>query len=131
MLFPAAFLIMLVLGSLAIDAGAVFVGQRDLASAAGAAANDATTLGLNLERLRDDGTLVLDPGLVESSVLATLGRRGIADQLAAPPEIEIAGDQISVTLTRHVAYVIAPALPGAPAGRTVTVTARASAITDS
>lgn len=130
LLFPAAFLIMLVLGSLAIDAGVVFLGQRDLAAAAGAAANDATTLGLDLAQLRDQGQFALDPALVESEVRSALERRGILGSLQSAPEVRVVGDQVEVTLTRHVDYLIAPALPGGPSGRTVSVTVRSRAEID-
>lgn len=130
LLFPAAFMVMLILGSLAIDAGVVFLGQRDLAAAAGAAANDAATLGLDLGALRTEGELRLDHRLVESAVASALARRGVLGGLTSPPEVTVEGDQIVVTLTRHVDYVIAPALPNGPRGRTVSVTVRSRAVID-
>jgi hypothetical protein len=128
MLFPAAFLIMLVLGSLAIDAGAVFLHQRELASAAGAAANDAVTLGLDQELLRGEGSLRLDPASVRRTVDASLARRGLRDQLLEPPLVVILDDhRVQVTLVAHAPYVIAPALPDSRSGRVVRATVTASA----
>ncbi len=132
MLFPAAFLIMLVLGALAIDAGAVFLHQRDLAAAAGAAANDAATLGLDLDRLRDGGEPALDDDLARDAVVSSLQRRGVLDRLAEPPTVEVVDDRtIEVTLVSFADYVISPALPGNRGGRLVTVTVRTDAILDS
>ena len=131
MLFPAAFLIMLVLGSLAIDTGAVFLRQRDLAAAAGAAANDAATLGLDLVELREGGIASLDPALVEVAVRRSLDRRGVLSDLVEPPAVSIVDDiAIEVTLVAEAKYVIAPALPNGPTGRTVRVTVRANAVLD-
>lgn len=131
LLFPAAFMIVLVLGALAIDSGAVFLRQRDLASAAGAAANDAATLGIDLERLRSDGETVLDPHLVAAVVDASLARRGLLDDLLEPPLVTIVdGTRVEITLTAYADYVIAPALPGSPDGRTVRATVAADAVTD-
>ncbi|MFP3905895.1 MAG: hypothetical protein ACLFWR_02620 [Acidimicrobiales bacterium] len=131
LLFPAAFMIVLVLGALAIDAAAVFLDQRELAAAAGAAANDAATLGLAHKRLRHDGELWLDPVRVTEAVEASLDRRGVLDSLLEPPEIVVlGGSRVEVTLVAHADYVIAPALPGDRSGRTVRATVGADAVLD-
>jgi Flp pilus assembly protein TadG len=131
LLFPAAFMVVLVLGALAIDASAVFLRQRDLASAAGAAANDAATLGLDREHLRAEGVVWLDPDVVEAAVLDSLNRRGVLSELLEPPLVEVVGDRrVVVTLVAHASYVIAPALPGSADGRTVRVTVRVDAVLD-
>jgi uncharacterized membrane protein len=131
LLFPAAFMIVLVLGALAIDAGAVFLRQRDLAAAAGAAANDAATLGIDRHRLRTDGEVWLDPILVEAAVQSALASRGALDGLLEPPRVAVVdGRRVEVTLMAHGAYVIAPALPGNLDGRIVRVTIGADAVID-
>lgn len=131
LLFPAAFLVVLLLGSLAIDTGVAFLHQRELASAAGAAANDAATLGLDPDALRLDGRVDLDPALVRAVVDESLARRGVLDSLTEPAHIEIVGgNEIRLSLSARVDYVIAPAFPGAPDGRAVRATARAVATGD-
>lgn len=131
LLFPAAFMIVLVLGALAIDAAAVFLHQRELAAAAGAAANDAATLGLAHERLRHDGEVWLDPVRVAEEVEASLERREVLDSLLEPPEVVVlGGSRVEVTLVAHADYVIAPALPGDRGGRTVRATVGANAVLD-
>lgn len=120
LLFPAAFLIVLLLGSLAIDAAVVFLHQRELAAAADAAANDAVVLGLDPVVLRNDGLAILDPVLVRAEVDASLRRRGILGSLVEPPHVEILdGNRLRLSLVARADYVIAPALPGAPTGRTI------------
>lgn len=131
LLFPAAFLIVLTLGSLAIDAAVVHLRQRDLASAAGAAANDAAMLGIDQTQLREGGALVLDPLRVERAVVEALQRRGALEGLLEPPTIRLVDDRtIEVHLVAHASYLIAPALPGAPDGAVVRATGRASAVLD-
>lgn len=131
MLFPAAFMITLVLGALAIDAGVVFLHQRELAAAAGAAANDAATLALDEEHLRATGETRLNPEAVAAAVADSLDRRGILDELSEPPQVNVvAGTRVEITLVSHVDYVIAPALPGGFDGRTVRVTVSSTAVID-
>jgi hypothetical protein len=131
MLAPAAFLIVLVLGSLAIDAAAVHLRQRELAAAAGAAANDAVTVGLDQGVLRSTGELVLDPARVEAAVLDVLARHGVLDELLEPPRITVLDDRtVEVRLHAVAEYVIAPALPGDHRGREVRATVRATGIAD-
>lgn len=130
MLMPAVFLIVLVLGSIAIDAGVVFLHQRDLAAAAAAAANDATTLGLDVDQLRDQGNVGLDPDLVVAAVNDSLTRRGVLDELVAPPRITVSVDQVEITLVSHAEYIIAPSILGERAGRDVTVTVRSQLVID-
>lgn len=131
LLFPAAFMIVLLLGGLAIDAAAVHLRQRDLAAAAGAAANDAVMHGLDEERLRERGELVLDPRAVERAVLDSLARRGVLDELVEPPSIRVTPDgRVEVGLSAEATYVIARALPGERRGRVVRATVDARAVLD-
>jgi hypothetical protein len=131
LLFPAAFLIVLALGAMAIDAAAVHLRQRELAAVAGAAANDAAMLGLDRDLLRRSGDLALDPITVERAAMAALDRRGVLDELLEPPTIRVIGElTVEVSLVAHAAYVIAPALPGDRAGQVVRASAHARAVAD-
>ena len=130
LLFPAAFLIVLVLGAIAIDAGIAFMRQRELAAAAGAAANDALAIAVEDSVGRGDG-LVIDPAALESAVTLSLDRRGVLDTLTAPPDIAILGpDEVRITLVSRADYVIAPALPGGPDGTPIRATATAHLVVD-
>src|SRR5690606_4452836 len=131
MLFPAAFLIVLVLGAIAIDAGVAFMRQRELAAAAGAAANDAIGVAVDETLTRQAGELRIDPVALERAVLASLARRQILDTLSEPPQVRMLGDDsVEVTLARHADYVIAPALPGERDGVIVHATATATLVID-
>lgn len=130
LLFPAAFLIVLVLGAIAIDAGVAFMRQRELAAAAGAAANDAVAIAVEESLLRGEG-LVVDPDVLQRAVEASLDRRGVLDTLTAPPLVVVTDpDRVEVSLVAHVGYVIAPALPGGRDGTTIRASAGVRLVVD-
>jgi Flp pilus assembly protein TadG len=125
-LFPAAFLIVLVLGAIAIDSGAAFLRQRELAAAADAAANDAITLAVH-DSIALGAAPAIDPAAADEAVRQSLARRGVLDGLSAPPRVTVvASDRLEVHLEAVAEYVIAPALPGGVDGTPVeaTVTVR-------
>ena len=117
MLMPAAVLIVILLGSIAVDFAVAFLGERELASLAAAAANDAATAAFDAERFRDDGTFVLDLDRAEEIVASTIDASSTEVELQ-PPEVEpvtVDGRPgFRVTLRGTVDYVFAPAVPGLP-----------------
>ena len=113
MLMPAAVLIVLVLGAITVDLTVVRLGQRELIAAAGDAANDAATYGLDESALRAGRGYAIDAARAEAAVLASLDAKGLLDRLAAPPAVTIDDDgTVEVRLVRAVPYVFAKALPG-------------------
>ena len=125
MLMPAAILIVVALSAVAVDLSTVLLAQRELASAADAAANDAVTYGIDEDHLRRGGRYRLDPGRVERAVTAALRTQGLA---TARREIEILGARtVRVTLRRWVTYIFAPAIPGSRGRTAVTAGATATA----
>jgi len=125
MLMPAAVLIVLLLGAIAVDLTVIHLHQR----AAGSAANDAVTYGLDQSALRRGDGYRLDPDRVHQAVTESIESQGLTDDLAAPPQISItAPDTVTVTLDLHADYIFARALPHGP--RTTTVHATASATAD-
>jgi Flp pilus assembly protein TadG len=119
LLVPAGVLIVLILGSIAVDFSIAFLGEREVSSLAAAAANDAAAAGVDLEHLRETGEFRLDPARVEQVVEATLASSSTEVDLE-PPFVEVTlldGEPaVRVRLTGTVDYVFAPALPGGPDG---------------
>ena len=76
MLMPAAVLIVMVLGAIAVDLTAVRLGQRELIAAAGDAANDAVTVGLDEAALRSGQGYRLDPDRAGTPCSTRWPRRG-------------------------------------------------------
>ena len=89
-LYPVGFLIVVMLGAIAVDLGNVWLQQRRLADAADSAANDAVTYGLDQDVLRQQGTVELDDGRVFDVVVASVAGQGL------PPEAAVTGMTIDV-----------------------------------
>jgi hypothetical protein len=127
MLMPAAVLILMVLGAIAVDLTAVRLGQRELVASAGDAANDAVTIGLDEVTLRAGGGYRIDAGRAETAVLESLAAKGILDDLAEAPTVIVTGDDtVEVRLARWVPHIFAKALPGAADDELVRATVTAT-----
>lgn len=121
MLMPAAVLVVIVLGSLAIDRAVVFGAQRDLINTAQAAANDAVTLGIDIEAVRTSGDLQYDRARIDLAI-----RRAVAgDAGVVVTGWVIQGDQLVVRLEKRVEYVFAKGIPGGPDSILMQATGRA------
>jgi hypothetical protein len=127
MLMPAAVLIVLLLGAIAVDLTVVHLRQRAAISAAGSAANDAVTYGLDQAALRRGEGYRLVPERVRRAVAESIESQGLADDLAQPPEVtEPAPGTVTVVLHVRAAYLFARALPHGPTDTVVTATATAT-----
>ncbi len=71
-LVPAGLLVLMLLAAIAVDSSVAYLGRRELAAAADAAANDAVTYGLDEARFRETGAFALDPVRAEEAVRRAL-----------------------------------------------------------
>lgn len=115
MLMPAAVLVVVILGGIAVDSAVVFGAQRELVDAAQAAANDAAAYGIDEATFRSGGGYVYDSARVEDAVARALSSRRISARHRWYRE----GRRIVVELTEDVSYVFTKAVPGAPDRTTV------------
>jgi len=133
MLVPAAVLVLVILGAIAVDFSVAFLGQRELTSAAAAAANDASTAIAEERFYRsgagDAGDVVIDGGRaarVVDQALAARAPRGVTiDGVSVDPS----GGQVCVVLRGRVDYVFAKAVPGMADGAVVQGRSTATAVT--
>ena len=128
LLFPAAFLIMIVLGAIVVDVGLSHVRARELEAVASSAANDALA-ALDLETLRASGELRVDLVRAERIVEDAVANGTLADAVVIAVDVGAngAGDpQLEVTLQLEVEFIMAPALPGGLDSTTITRTRTAS-----
>ncbi|HYX44658.1 MAG TPA: hypothetical protein VE760_06405 [Acidimicrobiales bacterium] len=88
LLFPAAVLIVVVLAAIAVDSAIVFLGQREVANAVSAAANDAAGEGVGNRAFYHGGRIDLDP--------ATVRRLAVGEVVAALDDGRFAGLQVDV-----------------------------------
>ena len=127
MLMPAAVLIVLLLGAIAVDLTVVHLRQRAAINAVSSAANDAVTFGLDEGALRRGDGYQLDSDRVSRAVVQSLESQGFVRDLVGPPEvIESEPGRITVVVHVRVSYVFAKSLPHGPQGTQVTARATAS-----
>lgn len=129
MLMPAAVLVFVVLGAIAVDFAVAFLGEREVSNAAAAAANDAAGAALDRDRFYADGTVRLDPSAADRvgrSAVAAAGLEGLDD---VEIRVDVAAEEpvVTVTVSARVRYVFAKALPGGPDGARVEASATATA----
>lgn len=130
MLMPAAVLILLILGAIAVDSAVVHLGQRQLANAVAAAANDAAGAALSDDAFYGGGQLIIDAGraraVADASFAAAFpsGRPGAVTP-SGPPSVAVSGDQICVAAEARVRHIFARAIPGV--ATTTVVRARSAA----
>ena len=118
---------MMLLAGIAVDSSVAYLGRRELAAAADAAANDAVTYGLDEARFRETGEFALDPVRAEEAVRRALLARhsDVVDRAVLDVQTDAETGSVTVTLRSTTALVFAPAVPGAP--DEVSVVAQATA----
>ena len=126
MLVPAAVLIVLVMAAIAVDMSPLHLRQRQAHDLAAAAANDAATAAADQAALRG-GDYVLDED-VAGRVAAAVVEASDRPEIAVAPQVRIVGEVVEVEVALEADYIFAGVVPGAPDGRTVRATARATAV---
>ena len=124
MLMPAAVLVFVVLGALVVDAAIVYRAEREVASLAAAAANDAAGAALDLDEWYRDGSVVLDDGVARDVAARRIAFGGFEADLVS---VDVAGDRITVVVRGRADHLFADAIPGAPGGTDVEASATATA----
>jgi Flp pilus assembly protein TadG len=130
LLFPAAVLIMLVLSAITVDTSVAFLGQRELANATAAAANDASGRSVDTRAFYRDDRIELDAVAVEAVAVERVRlaldqsrHRGLDIQVTASPPAEPGCPwTVRVSASARVQYVFAKAIPGGPDEATVRAT---------
>lgn len=131
MLMPAAVLILVILGAIAVDSAVVFLAERELVNATAAAANDAAAAAVSDSAFYGSGEVVIDPAVAEQVAAEALrlrlpeGGPAGAIALTGDPEVLVAGRQVCVTARATVRHIFARAIPGV--AREAHVSARSTA----
>ena len=113
LLFPAAFLVMLVLAALAIDSAVLFSGQREATTLADGVARAATG-AVDQQRLFDDGEYVIDLGRADAAAQGVLAARP-AEALVlrcGGPRLGTTPETVEIDCTATVQRIFARALGG-------------------
>ena len=130
-LVPAAVLVLLILGAIAVDSAVVLLAQRELANTTAGVANDIAGAGVSDDAFYADGAVRLDQRAADSRVTAAFG----IDRMPAGFEAwdgtarvdAGSGAQVTVEAWAQVSYVFAGALPGVRSTTVVRATSVASA----
>lgn len=120
MLMPAAVLVMLLLGAIALDAAAVRMQVRELRNTARSAANDALSAAVDVGHLRETGEIRIDEERARAIVADAVTQRSIegVDVDAVTVRTDADGTLVlTVTLQRSVDHVLRP--PGTDPSVTV------------
>ncbi|HEX2575085.1 MAG TPA: hypothetical protein VHK88_01980 [Aquihabitans sp.] len=120
LLMPAAVLIVVVLGGIAVDRAVVFGAQRDLVATAQAAANDAASEGVDLRALRSGGDVAVARDRIDIAVARAVA---LADGTVRA-RWALQDDVLVVRLERTVDLVFSGGVPGASDRQVVRATAR-------
>lgn len=128
MLMPAGVLVVLVLAAIAMDLSLVHLVRREAVAAAEAAANDASTYGLDERAYRRGEGYALDPERVRAAVDSSLAAAGLTDDLVMEPQVTTSATTVQVRVEVRVRYVFAPALPGVAHSTTVAATGTATPV---
>lgn len=127
MLMPAAVLVFVVLGAIAVDFGGVFLAQRQLANSAAAAANDAATQSIDLSHFYATGEVRLLQDLAAAVAERSVAAKGLHHLSVAVEDVRVEGSTVTVVLRGRADYLFAQVLPGGPDGAAVTASSEAEA----
>lgn len=125
-LMPAAVLVFVVLGALAVDSALAFLGEREASNAAAAAANDAAAAAVDRSTFYGGGDVRLDPAVARRVALASVEASDLED-LAVEVVVSVGAPEVTVTVRGRVPYLFSAAVPGGPDGIDVEATAVATA----
>ena len=129
MLVPAAVLVLLMLGSIALDSAVVFLAQRDLSDEAAAVSNDIAGFSAKDASFYEGGAVELsEPAARAYVALAFDDSRRPAAFRSWAGEVEVDGRTVTVSAVAEVPYVFAKALPFLPDSTTVRATSATSAV---
>ena len=103
---------LIVLGALAVDSAAVFLGQRQLGDAAAAAANDAAGAAVDNGTFYRSGVVALDPAMAGRVVCETLNAQASGNLSHLEVAVAVNGNAVGVRASAQVSTVFGHALPG-------------------
>lgn len=96
-LAPIGLIIVLILGLATLEVGAMHLRQRQLDDLADSIANDAATVGFDIETFRSTGELRIDPGLANSVAGPAIAISNL-DTASAAPAAVVNGPEPEVTI---------------------------------
>jgi len=130
-LMPAAVLVVVVLGAIAVDAAVMFLGERELAATVAAAANDAAVAGISRDTFYECGSLRADPVASRRIAATSIAARSSDAVKVTDVSVDVtASDPPTVTVSAvgQVELIFSPAVPGGRSIATVDAVSVATAV---
>ena len=123
MLMPAAVLVVIVLAAIAVDAAVQFLGERELAAATAAAANDAAVAALDPRAFYACEGLVVDARQAQNLARESFANRSSDAVTVTSMDVDVvaaaAGPAVRVAATGTVPLIFSPAVPSGRSAATV------------
>lgn len=126
-LMPVAVLVFIILGALAIDHTAAFIGERSLANASAAAANNAAS-ALSQGSFYEGSLVALDAAAATAVAQATVERLQLSGVHDLSVQTTVTGNEVTVSVSGLVDTIFSRAIPGGAATFEVAATSRALAV---
>ena len=126
MLMPAAVLVLVILGSIAVDSAMAFLGQRELDDYTASVATTSASAGLDAAAFYNERRIVVDPQRaadIAQRLQARIGS-GVHDVQVL---VTVNGSEVTVSATGVVDDLFARAIPGVHHRWTVRAESRATA----
>lgn len=111
-LVPAGFLVIILLGGIALDSAVTYLGQQQLHDALTAAANDAAGAAIDDASFYHEGRLVLDPVSAATIVCQSINAQHFSQLHDVRVLVSTQGADISVSGSAVVDGVFGRAIPG-------------------
>lgn len=111
-LVPAGFLVLVLLGALAVDSAVAYQAQQKLHDELAAAATDAVSAGVSRPSFYGSGTVSLDPAAVDEAICRSMAAQGGTDLRGLRVSAVISGRTLQVTGSATVNGVFGRAVPG-------------------
>jgi hypothetical protein len=111
-LVPAGFLVLMILGALAVDSATTYLAQRQLTDSLTAAANDAVGAGLSPSSFYSRGAITLDPGQAAQVVCVSVLAQADQDLHHVRLWMAVRGAAIRLEGAATVDAVFGRAIPG-------------------
>jgi hypothetical protein len=112
MLVPAGFLVLIILGALAVDSAGTYLAQQQLRDSLTAAANDAVGAGLSSSAFYSQGLISVDPARAAGVVCLSVAAQPDGDLHQVRLWMATRGDAIRLRATATVHAVFGRAIPG-------------------